>query len=59
MIHEEISDNFDIEKWHIPSDLSRKLEITKCNGVSMLGGYGQLSSEKIQTTLNMRNYNYE
>jgi hypothetical protein len=48
LVHEESSGSLNIEGWSKANDSSREpLEVTKCGGVKMIGGYGQLSGHKL------------
>eukprot|EP00347_Sterkiella_histriomuscorum_P015616 403356353 len=56
MIHEESGDTFDLKKWSVVDNLSKKFEMSNCGGLPMLGGYSQLSSETLSTTVSLKNY---
>ena len=57
MVHEEFGRNFDLDRWKITNSGSM-LKITECGGFDMLGGFGQLSSHILKTTLNFDGYEF-
>ncbi|CDW76727.1 UNKNOWN [Stylonychia lemnae] len=58
MIHEEVSGQFDLSKWTLLNGKGKTLKQTKCGGYTLLGGYGELSLEKLQTQISLANYKY-
>lgn len=59
MIHEESSEIFDIGRWIVIGGQGRELRLTECGGYTMLGGYGELSTQKLQTIVSLANYKYD
>lgn len=59
MVHEETGDSFDLTKWTVNGGKGgQTLQVTECAGYKLLGGYGQLSKEKVQVQISLANYNY-
>ena len=58
MVHEEIGDFFDLRRWDIIDKKGQDIDTTECGGFKLLGGYGQLSTQKLITSIDLSEYDF-
>jgi len=58
MVHEESAGRFDTARWTVVHRSTKSVNVTKCGGLQMLGGYGQLSDHKLITIIPLDKYKY-